>query len=151
MITDVVCDKLLNAMNKITFPTAQVLLDLEQKQYSITGSTQMFHVGSLELRTDSQPYARRHPRTVGQRSVLVSDDQFLSKPTGPRRCPPERNVLDGSGRGSSRAKLPDIHCTSLMYRSCTFAILSRVVSVTVVIMCFTKVVSEITSVDTRPP
>ena len=106
MITDVVCDKLLNAMNKITFPTAQVLLDLEQKQYSITGSTQMFHVGSLELRTDSQPYARRHPRTVGQRSVLVSDDQFLSKPTGPRRCPPERNVLDRSGRGSSRAKLP---------------------------------------------
>ena len=92
MITDVVCDKLLNAMNKITFPTAQVLLDLEQKQHSITVSTQMFHVGSLELRTDSQPYARRHPRAVGQRHA--SDDQFLSKPTGPRRCPPERNVLN---------------------------------------------------------
>jgi hypothetical protein len=103
----------------------QVLIDLEQKQYSITGSTQMFRVGSPELLTDSRPYESTAKSHVGI-PVRWGNDMCLTISFS--RNPQVRNGVRLSGTFSTEAaggllvrnyrpklfRLPDIHCTSLV-------------------------------------
>jgi hypothetical protein len=103
----------------------QVLIDLEQKQHSVTGSTQMFRVGSPELLTDSRPYESTVKSHVGI-PVRWGNDMCLTISFS--RNPQVRNGVRLSGTFSTEAaggllvrnyrpklfRLPDIHCTSLV-------------------------------------
>ena len=103
----------------------QVLIDLEQKQHSVTGSTQMFRVGSPELLTDSRPYESTVKSHVGI-PVRWGNDMCLTISFS--RNPQVRNGVRLSGTFSTEAaggllvrnyrpklfRLPDIHCTSFV-------------------------------------
>ena len=103
----------------------QVLIDLEQKQHSVTGSTQMFRVDSPELLTDSRPYEPTVKSHVGI-PVRWGNDMCLTISFS--RNPQVRNGVRLSGTFSTEAaggllvrnyrpklfRLPDIHCTSLV-------------------------------------
>ena len=99
----------------------QVLIDLEQKQHSVTGSTQMFRVCS----PDSRPYEPTVKSHVGI-PVRWGNDMCLTISFS--RNPQVRNGVRLSGTFSTEAaggllvrnyrpklfRLPDIHCKSLV-------------------------------------